>query len=167
MHKINKGPETFSPGDLHYEYSREEREKISRFTDGRHSTRGKMGFQKFLLLDLLFLLIIGGIIVPFIVNRNMKGRIESLSFKMELRREDSDLLISLKIRNSEDLSALNQFIYLELRPGEYEPVYFEELPPPAGDERVIRYRLENIEDALGIYYNISWKETSIRLSGKL
>ncbi len=167
MRKINRGPETFSPGDLHSEYSREERERISRFTDGRHSTHRKMGFQKILLFDLLFLFIIGGIIVPFIVNRNMKGRIESLAFRMELRRDESDLLISLKIRNSESLSAVDQFIYLELSPGEYESVYFEELPPPAGEERVIRYRLENIDDPLGIYYRITWKETSIRLSGKL
>ena len=166
MQKINRGPETFSPEDLHYEYSREERERTSRFTDGRRSIRRKMGYQRILLFDLIFLFIIGGIIVPFIVNRNMKGRIESFSFKMELRRDESDLLVSLIIRNSEDLPSMDQFLSLELYPGEYDPVYFEELPPPVGEERVIRYRLTGIDEPLEIYYRITWKEKSIRLSGK-
>ena len=99
MRKINKGPETSTGEELHYVYSRKDRESESRFVDGRR-TVVKSGFQhKIILFDLLFLMIIGGIIVPFIINRNLSGHMDKLSFKMELRRVEEDLLVSVHLIN--------------------------------------------------------------------
>ena len=118
------------------------------------------------MFDLLFLLIIGGVIVPFIINRNLTARIDELTFKMELRKDDRDLFVSLRITNSKDNTRFDDQISLELSIGGSDPVFFDEIPPAKGEERVIRYRAHGIDESLPVYCRISWKDKSIRLNGK-
>lgn len=167
MRKINRGPETSSGNDLHYVYSREEMRRESRFVDGRQRKIRSFSYQRnILLFDLLFLLIIGGVIVPFIVNRNLSARIDNLTFKMELRKDNTDLYVSLRIINSKSSEKFDEPISLELSIGDYDPVFFDEIPPGKGEERVLRYSASGIKESLPVYCRIKWKDKSIRLNGK-
>ncbi|OQY34285.1 MAG: hypothetical protein B6241_05305 [Spirochaetaceae bacterium 4572_59] len=167
MRKINRGPETSSGHDLHYVYSREEMQRMSRFVDGRSRKSRSFSYQrKILLFDLLFLLIIGGVIVPFIVNRNLSARIDDLTFKMELRKDNTDLFVSLRIINSRSSKNLDEPISLELSIADYDPVFFDEIPPGPGEERVIRYTVRGLKESLPVYCRIKWKDKDIRLNGK-
>lgn len=167
MRKINRGPETSTGDDLHYVYSREEMRRMTDFVDGRQRKIRSFSYQRnILLFDLLFLLIIGGVIVPFLVTRNLSARIDDLSFKMELRKDNTDLFVSLRIENLKNTDSLDEPVNLELSIGEYDSVFFDEIPPGKGEERVIRYRAEGIDESLPVYCHIKWKDKKIRLSGK-
>jgi hypothetical protein len=168
MRKINRAPETRSGDDLHYVYTREEMRRETRYTDGRRTSSRAWSLHKIFLFDLLFLFIIGGVIVPFLINRNLSGKIDALSFAMELRREnEKEVFISIHIANTARETLSGDPIEIELVLGNSAPRNFSELPPVPGGERIIRYQSEGENEDLPVYCRILWKGQSLRLNGKI
>jgi len=168
MRKINRAPETRAENDLYYTYSREDLRRETRYPDGRRPSARSWNGHKILLFDLLFLFIIGGVIVPFMINRNLSGKIDALSFVMELRREnDAEVFISLHIINTGKEILSDEPIEVELEPQDSDSRSYSELPPAPGGERVLRYRLDERDDEVSVYCRITWKEKNIRLNGKI
>ena len=167
MRKINNAPETRTENGLYYEYSRSERLAQSKFTDGRRNRSGRSGLSKLLIFDFIFLFIIGGIILPFIIQRNLKDRIAPLNFEMELRRDDQDVLVSLFIRNSGDISGERGLLKIELISEGVSLTEWEEIPPEPGKVSTLRYRLNDVPSRKTIICRIIWNGEDVQLNGQI
>ena len=167
MRKSNRAPETRTDGDLFVTYSREERLQTAAFPGACSRKRRPGGLSRLILFDLLFLCIIGGIIVPFMIQRNLKSRIGPLSFEMELRRDDNDILVSLRMFSlSTDMDREEPVTFSLVLNGK-EVAVFDELSPTEGDKRILRYRIEDVEETGDIICRINWQDDSVALNGKI
>ncbi len=100
---MNRGPEIFEPEGLLVEYSREERLKAFPLTRGRKRAFRKYS-MKLLMLDILFLCIIGGVVYPFIVKRNSRGSLDGMPCSLSLRYAGEYVYITVEMKNEQKKS---------------------------------------------------------------
>ncbi len=167
MRRINNAPETMTDQDLHYQYSRSERVELSGFTNGRSQRPRRYGLSKILLFDLLFLFVIGGIILPFLIERNMKDRVDSLTFTMELRRDQQDILVSLHISNRVEGSLPDQTVFIELFAADISVASWEEIPPAKDAPRTLRYRIPDSPEKTPVVISVQWGDKKGSLNGRI
>ncbi|MDA3957235.1 hypothetical protein [Oceanispirochaeta sp.] len=161
--RINKGPEVYSPDELHIEYSRSERMKMNTFTDGRSSSSKRTFSIRILMMDLLLLCIIGGVIYPFILTSNKRGTLEGLKCELSLRSLDEDLYLSVLMRNQpEGLSPRPVEIEFLINGQSVKKV--NDLTPPTGEDRIFRFRLKRGNEKISVRVGISIEESRIELN---
>ncbi len=161
---INQGPEIYDPEALRVESSRSERIEMSRFTDGRRApSSSRKKAMKIVLLDLLLLCIIGGVLYPFIVEMNKSGDLEETRCRLELRRSQEDVLVSLKMRTDDD-AAGNRPVDITVYVNGRETESFTDLTPPGGMERTLRYSLKEAEEKVKVEILLEIEDASLRLN---
>jgi len=147
--KINRGPEIYDPQALRSEYSRQEREKMTHFVNGRRpKTRSKYSIR-ILMMDILLLCIIGGVITPFIINRNKTARIEGINCKLEIRSSEEEVFISVILMNSND-GAGPRPVETEIYINDVFQSRLEDLTPEPGGERTLRLKMKRPEERISI-----------------
>ncbi len=167
MRKINNAPETRTEDDLYYEYSRSERLSQSHFVNGRRDRSRRYSLSRLLLFDLIFLFVIGGIILPFIIQKNLKDSIAPLRFEMELRRDDQDVLVSLFIRSRGEISGDEGLLKIELISNGNPVIEWEEIPPEQGAVSTLRHRLTGAASRQTVICRIIWNSRDVRLNGQI
>lgn len=161
--KINNGPEIYDPDALKVEYSRTEREQMTRYVNGRNR-RGAGKFSlRIVLLDLLLLCIIGGIIYPFIVTRNKTGALDGISCDLSLRSDSETLYISLIMENPAG-GIPSETVDLEFFVNGRSVESFSDLTPNPGQQRTIRFKTERGEEKTGVRVIIEKGEDILKLN---
>jgi hypothetical protein len=161
---INQGPEIYDPDALKAEYSRAEREEMTRFTDGRQNRGGGRRHPlRILLLDILLLCIIGGIIYPFIVERNRSGNLGDTRCRLELRRSEDDVLVSLSMKTGAGADG-NEAVDITVNVNGRTAESLADLTPRGGEERTLRYSLKGHREKLNVEVILENGETELRLN---
>jgi len=136
--RMNRGPEIYDSSDLKVEYSRQERLEMTDFPGKREPRAARRISLRILLLDILLLCIIGGIIYPFIINKNRTGTIDGIFCTLTARTSGDVVLISVSMKNNEPASAQKPFD-LELQINGVHEETVSDITPPPGDERTLRF----------------------------
>jgi len=140
---------------------------MTRYTDGRRRSSGGGLSRKLVLLDLLLLCIIGGVIYPFIIERNRTGTIDGVNFELALRYDRDTVFCSVVMTGGDGaLISESEPVTLSLQVGEAEPVLLDELPPPAGESRTVRYSMARPGKGVRFRCVIQWKGETLTLNAK-
>ena len=161
---MNRGPEIYDPDALKIESSRAERERMAGYANGRRRRgSGRKRTLRILLLDILILCIIGGVLYPFIVERNRAGSLGGTDCRLELRRSGEDVLVSLIMKTPEE-SQGNRPVDISLMVNGVTAKSFSDLTPLPGDLRTLRYRLEGESGKLNVKVVFESSEEQLRLN---
>jgi len=161
--RMNRGPEVYSPDDLRVEYSRQERLEMTRFPGGRKRGAGRRYSLRIMLLDLLLLCIIGGIIYPFLVNRNRTGTLEGVECSLSARGTEKELLVSVLMKSSKDAEDQLPFD-LTLMINDTVVNTLADITPPPGEERYYRFSRTASEGRISVRALIVIGEKEIQLN---
>lgn len=161
--KINKGPEIYDPDALQVEYSRSEREDLTRFVSGRKNQGARKFSLRILLLDLLLLCIIGGIIYPFIVGSNKTGKLDGISCDLSLRSDEDTVYISVTMVNPDE-GVPSEAMELEFFINGQSVEKISDLSPNPGEFRTIRFKMKRDGEKIGVNVIILKGEESLKLN---
>jgi hypothetical protein len=160
---FNKGPEIYDPDALRVEYSRSEREDMTRFVSGRKN-QGTWKFSlRIVLLDILLLCIIGGIIYPFIVGSNKTGKLDGISCDLSLRSDEETVYISVTMENPAD-GVASEAVELEIFINGQSVEKISDLTPNPGEYRTIRFKMKRDGEKIGVNVIMIMGEESLKLN---
>ncbi|RDG33861.1 hypothetical protein DV872_02850 [Oceanispirochaeta sp. M1] len=161
--RINKGPEIYDPDALRVEYTRSERENMTRFVSGRNNQGTRKFSLRILLLDILLLCIIGGVIYPFIVGSNKTGKLDGISCDLSLRSDDETLYISLTMENPAD-GTVPEAVEVEFFINGQSVEKISDLTPNPGEYRTIRFKMKRDGEKIGVNVIMNKGEESLKLN---
>jgi len=111
----------------------------------RKESDGKKGFFarnpsfKIFLIDLVFIIIISGVLVPFIYKREGVSSIGDYSLKLKAFEFDDQLMISLTVYNKGTVGEKENFIEAVFYSGkEGEEKTIRDLLPPESSDRILK-----------------------------
>ncbi|MBB6478673.1 hypothetical protein [Spirochaeta isovalerica] len=145
--------ETAGLDDSHYHSSRKERHHMGNIKEPVE----KKGFFarnpsfRIVLIDLIFIVIISGVIVPFIYKREGTVTIEEYSLKLKTFQFDDQIMATLTIRNKKDSGDSNSLIEALFYMEESEAgITAQDLLPDEKEERILKAALP--DDGSGYVY---------------
>ena len=165
---VNKQWETKDLEDTQFHSSREERH----IAGGILKQKGKDGFfqknpaMKIILLDLIFIVIISGVIVPFIMKREGTARFENYSLTLKAFTFDNEVMAVLTVRGtkkSEPSGLIEVSFYFE---DDLSDHLESDLPPSDGEKRVFRTKLISTGSEY-IYCNIRINGKNKTIKGRI
>lgn len=147
MNKMFENRETEGAGFHSYHSSRKERYAVGHINE----SKVKNGFFqrnpsfKILFIDLIFIVIISGVIVPFIYRREGVSSIDNYSLELRAFYYDSNIMASLTVRGKEgsniEDSYVSAYFYTE---ESQEGIGVEDLLPDPGEERLLKAVLPHL-----------------------
>lgn len=153
---MDKKWETSGLNDAHFHSSRKERYESGGITEKK---KKKGFFQKnpsfkIIIIDILFIIIISAVIVPFIYKREGTSAIDNYKLTLKAFEFDDQVMFSLTViekDNSENGSLVESEFYLI--EGEMSLSESDLLPGP-GEERILKGGLP-LGDEIYLYCNVS------------
>lgn len=143
---MDKQWETQEVDNSHFHSSRKERYKVA----GIDRDKKQLGFFqrnpsfKILIIDLIFIAIISGVIVPFIMKR--EGMTNFESYKLTIKAFDFDdlVMVSLSVKDMENMDS-NELVEASFYFEENQREFVEtDLLPSNGDERILKTGIPSI-----------------------
>jgi flagellar basal body-associated protein FliL len=149
---------------IYFHSSREERQKL-----GGIEKKKKTGFFqnnptfKIIIIDLIFIVIISGVIVPFIMKREGSARLDNFKVILKAFNYDDEVMATLTVRETENRKSdgvIDAGFYLK---DNSEEMTESDLLPSFGNERVLKISLKSIEsDYIFCNVQINGKNKTIK-----